>query len=478
MHLLIDGQALQANHVKGRGIGRYSSNLIDGLLALGRNAKIELILHSDLEIPQNIPIGISTLVFPSIHYPKSLLHRNEQEKVEFLYGEWLNKLNPDWILIPNPMDYDLLVPRFFSRRTKVAAIHYDLIPLLFHPVYLKEPFYFTSYASRLRQLLSFDLLLSISKTSTNDLVRLFPETENRTETISGATDPFFAFKNESPGVTSHLKENLQLDKEFLFHLGGPEPRKNLDGAIKALGHLVHDYNRDLLLVLVCNPHSKEKSKLEAIARECAVLDRLRLLPRMNDQELRFLYENCRVFLFPSYYEGLGLPVLEAQQLGAPIALSNVSSLPEFAGVGAALFNPGDPKDIAKSVHELLELPRNHGQKERKAFANEFSWQKTALLAWNAMESFRQSHRVSTNPKAAICISEKLMLEKPLANLIHPLLEAKKEYHLDLVIDTPLGFTYKAFADLFPVINLNEFQIRKRMGRYDAILNWNGDGSFT
>jgi len=104
MHLLIDGQALQANHVKGRGIGRYSSNLIDGLLALGRNAKIELILHSDLEIPQNIPIGISTLVFPSIHYPKSLLHRNEQEKVEFLYGEWLNKLNPDWILIPNPMD--------------------------------------------------------------------------------------------------------------------------------------------------------------------------------------------------------------------------------------------------------------------------------------------------------------------------------------------------------------------------------------
>ena len=95
-----------------------------------------------------------------------------------------------------------------------------------------------------------------------------------------------------------------------------------------------------------------------------------------------------------------------------------------------------------------------------------------------MESFRQSNRVSTNPKAAICISEKLMLEKPMANLIYPLLEAKKEYHLDLVIDSPLGFTYKTFADLFPVINLKEFQIRKKMGHYDAILNWNEDGSFT
>lgn len=478
MHLLIDGQALQANHVKGRGIGRYSSNLIDGLLALGKNAKIELILHTDLEIPRNIPNGISTMLFTSIPYRKNHLDRSEQEKVEFLYGDWLSNFNPDWILVPNPMDYDLLVPRFISPKVRIAAIHYDLIPLLFHPVYLKEPFYFTSYASRLRQLLSFDLLLSISKTSTNDLVRLFPEAGSRIKTISGATDPFFSFKNDSSEVTFHLKETLQLNKEFLFHLGGPEPRKNLDGAIRALGYLVHQYKRDLLLVLVCNPHSKEKSVLEAIARECGVVDRLRLLPRMNDQELRFLYENCRVFLFPSYYEGLGLPVLEAQQIGAPIALSNVSSLPEFAGVGAALFNPGDPKDIAKSVHELLELPRHHGQKERKAFANEFSWQKTALLAWNAMESFKTVEKVASKPKAAICISGKLMLEKPLTNLIYPLLEAKKEYLLDLVIDSPLGITYMAFADLFPIINVKEFQTRKRMGHYDAILNWNNDGTFT
>lgn len=478
MHLLIDGQSLQANHVKGRGIGRYTSNLIDGLLALGKNAKIELILHSDLEIPRNIPDGISTLVFPSIHYPKNHLDRSEQEKVEFIYGEWLTNINPDWILIPNPMDYDLLVPRFFSTKAKVAAIHYDLIPLLFHPVYLKDPIYFSSYASRLRQLLSFDLLLSISKTSTNDLNRLFPETKTRTVTISGATDPIFSINNDYSSGGVNLKETLQLDKDFLFHLGGPEPRKNLEGAIKALGHLVHYHNRDLLLTLVCNPQSKEKAILENIARECGVLDRLRLLPRMNDQELRFLYENCRVFLFPSFYEGLGLPVLEAQQLGAPIALSNVSSLPEFAGVGAALFNPGDPKDIAKSVHELLDLPRNQGQEDRKAFANEFTWKKTALIAWNALEPFNFAPEVAGAPKAAICLANNLMLEQPLTNLIYPLLEAKKEYLLDLVIDSPLGFSYKAFADLFPIINWNEFQTRRRMGHYDAILNWNDDGSIT
>ena len=83
MHLLIDGQALQANHVKGRGIGRYSSNLIDGLLALGKNAKIELILHTDLEIPRNIPNGISTLLFPSIPTAKTISTAVNRKKWNF-----------------------------------------------------------------------------------------------------------------------------------------------------------------------------------------------------------------------------------------------------------------------------------------------------------------------------------------------------------------------------------------------------------
>lgn len=475
MRILVDGQALQADHVRGRGIGRYTSNFLDGLVALENKPSITLVLQTHLPAPDLLSNSLEILNYSSDPYSKNLSDPDEQVIEEQKYGDWLATQGFDWILIPNPMDYELLVPRFRQGTARVCAIHYDLIPFLFHTVYLKNPGYFQAYARRLRQVLSMDLLLSISETSTRDLIRYFPETQGKVLTISGATDPFFASESKKQCQAAELRESLPLDRDFLFHLGGPEPRKNLDGAIRALGHLVHDHQQDLLLVLVCNPHSEEKTALERLAKECGVGDRLRLLPRMNDEELRWLYEHCRVFLFPSYYEGLGLPILEAQQVGAPVALSNTSSLPEFAGPGVELFDPANPAEIAKSVKRLLERPREAGQGARKDFANQFSWGKTASLALAAWHSHKAIPAARSCQKVAILMATEVLTTMKLDDIQATLTNVYKEFPLELVIDAPWSTFPRQLTDTFPTLRLDEFKNRQEMGVYDGVLVWNADG---
>jgi hypothetical protein len=121
-----------------------------------------------------------------------------------------------------------------------------------------------------------------------------------------------------------------------------------------------------------------------------VENQIRFTGRTNDEELKLLYQNARLLFFPSFYEGLGLPILESLASGTPVAVSNTSSMPEFAGPDAGLFDPSNPEDMAQCLEKMLLIPKEQLCESGKSFARSFSWENTAAKALNAIQPLIQS----------------------------------------------------------------------------------------
>ncbi len=167
------------------------------------------------------------------------------------------------------------------------------------------------------------------------------------------------------------------DREVLFSLSAKRPHKNLLGLIGALA-LIEREGRPLL-VLPGYPTWHE-AELRERAAALGVADDVRFLDWVSGDELEGLWELARAFVFPSLYEGFGLPVLEAMARGVPVACSNVTALPEVAGDAALMFDPRDQPSIAAAIEALLSLngrARAQVLERGRARAEQFTWQRTA-----------------------------------------------------------------------------------------------------
>jgi hypothetical protein len=196
--------------------------------------------------------------------------------------------------------------------------------------------------------------------------------------------------NQSPAVWHNLKSKLNLNKPYFFHVGRWEPRKNLEGAIEAFGCFNLKHPGQFNLVLNCTLKPEQDARLKQLSSQFKVENQIRFTGRTNDEELKLLYQNARLLFFPSFYEGLGLPILESLASGTPVAVSNTSSMPEFAGPDAGLFDPSNPEDMAQCLEKMLQIPKEQLCESGKNFARSFSWANTAAKALNAIQLLIQS----------------------------------------------------------------------------------------
>lgn len=174
-------------------------------------------------------------------------------------------------------------------------------------------------------------------------------------------------------------------KDFLFYVGRPNPHKNLSRLIEAFSMITPKYP-DIKLVLAGNFDKNYKLlKRYALARN---LTNQVLFPgRVDDKQLRWLYENCLAYVFPSMSEGFGLPGLEAMVHGAPVVAARASCLPEIYGPAAHYFDPLNVKDIAAKISQVLDSPQlrqslitaGHIQTAK------YSWDKTAKQTLDVYE---------------------------------------------------------------------------------------------
>lgn len=226
-------------------------------------------------------------------------------------------------------------------------------------------------------------ILTISQSTANDLAALFPESKGKTTVMPLAADA--RFKPQSKKAIDSVTKKFGLQKPYLFFAGTIEPRKNLVQLIRSYAELPEKLRDRYDLVLAGKKGWDYDSVFNAI-------DQLDLggcvhhIDYVSDEDLARLYSGADVFVFPSLYEGFGLPVLEAMQSGTPVITSDLSSLPEVGGTAVEYVDPTNDAVIARTLEKVLSSAalrkrlRAAGLKRAKAY----SWERTSEIAAKAL----------------------------------------------------------------------------------------------
>jgi len=177
-----------------------------------------------------------------------------------------------------------------------------------------------------------------------------------------------------------ILKKYSLSKKYILYVGTIEPRKNLEGLIKAYKLLLSDdkYKNKYDLVIVGKLGWKYETFFKTL-ENLDLQDKVKRLGYIPDEELPAIYKHTSLFVYPSIYEGFGLPVLEAMAYGVPVITSNISSLPEVAGDAALLINPYNYKEIRDGIADILSTEQLKSQliARGKDRVKKFPWRKTA-----------------------------------------------------------------------------------------------------
>jgi len=254
----------------------------------------------------------------------------------------------------------------------VVTIH-DCIHLMF-PDYLRHWLgHAYARASLYTAAHKSDRIFTVSEQSKRDILKFFNVPPDKIVVTPNAIDDRFSVPPSEEYVLQ-IRERYQLSHSYLLYVGNIKPHKNLERLIEAF-HLVRSQGRFELELLIIGD---EISKLQALRRAVHKYDihrYVRFLGYVPDKTLAVLYRLATVFVFPSLYEGFGLPPLEAMASGTPVVTSNVSSLPEVVGDAAVLVDPYSARSIADGILSVLRSTHLREDLRQRGYrrAQEYSW---------------------------------------------------------------------------------------------------------
>ncbi|MFC1643518.1 glycosyltransferase family 4 protein [Chlamydiota bacterium] len=289
----------------------------------------------------------------------------------------LRKDKPDVIHFTNN------IVSYFGSVPAVVTIH-DMLPFVLpesfvslHGAYQRA--YFKYAVKKAKK------IITDSENSKTDICRILQVKEEKIKVIPLGTN--LSTKHIDDNLISKQIKELCISKPFILYAGAIHPRKNIGRLIEAFSNLKREKKIPHVLVIAGVFRWKKNDSINTESFD-SIKDDVVFTGRVNDEELISLYKQCDVFVYPSLYEGFGLPVLEAMSFGAPVVTSNTSSLPEVAGDGAVLVDPENIGEIAEGIFKIIdnrtfaELLRNKG-KERAAL---FSWENTTQKVLDVLES--------------------------------------------------------------------------------------------
>jgi glycosyltransferase involved in cell wall biosynthesis len=353
--------AIDARKLHDFGIGTYIRNLLRHLARIDRENEYVLLCQApDMGIVDTLGENFRAVLEPAPNYSLS-----EQVHVPWV----LMRERPDVFHAPH---YVLPVA---VRCRSVVTIH-DCIHLMF-PQYLRNrAAYAYARGSMWSAARRSDRILTVSEASKRDILRFFNVRPDKISVVYNGIDERFWIE-PPPEEIARVRERFQLDHGFVLYAGTIKPHKNLVRLIEAFAALRKGEFEDLKLLII----GDEISKLPALRRAVhshKLHKHVRFLGFLPDETLAALYRLAAVFVFPSLYEGFGLPPLEAMASGTPVVTSNVSSLPEVAGDAAVLVDPYDVASIVDGVRRVLMDPVLAGDLRRKglARARDFSWERS------------------------------------------------------------------------------------------------------
>ncbi len=400
--LLIDGQGIQGEGRR-RGVGRYARELLAGIARVRPDWRLRLAVAGHLgEV--DVPPGVEVVRYDP-PAPVSDCHGATTALVRLHYADWLRAHRPAAVLVLSPFEARGLAARYAGGGPPTLAVFYDLIPLLFADQYLhRQPDVWAFYAAMLRRVAACDGLLAISEATRRDLTDRLR--------VGGVTNIRGAVASDLPNVTPGEARRVAAEvfvrkgypakaaAGFLLYVGGGDFRKSLDTLLAAYAKLPRHARAGRPVVIV-GELGVVAIKLRATAEALGISLDLILLGHVSDAELAALYQAARLFVFPSLYEGLGLPVLEALACGTDVAAAGTSAVPEYSGPGTDYFDPADPADMARVIYRCLSRPEASDPAAKRAFAAGFTWDATAEAACRAVEGVLADPPPARQPRRVV-----------------------------------------------------------------------------
>jgi len=348
------------------GVGRYTLGLARALakqedvqltIAVGRvncnsPAAAESILPSEL--------ASHVTAYVALGHPFS-------PAAAFDFGRIVRKVTPD---VLHCLHFPTPIP---AQRPLVVTMH-DLSPLLvpgLMPSVIKRTIYraWNARAVRVASRIIVDSAFTVG-----EIERVFPRAIGRVTPVALAVDDFSSGQAEP--LATPLADLVR--QPYLLSMGSTRPHKDLPTLLKAFTRLA-SVHPDLRLLLVGADDSGYLVAHLTVETPAAIGERVSFTGRVSDGQLRTLYAGAAVFAYPSFYEGFGLPPLEAMALGVPVVTVDAASLPEVVGEAALLVPPGDPVALAAALDRILTEPtlRDGLIAAGRARAAEFTWAATA-----------------------------------------------------------------------------------------------------
>jgi glycosyltransferase involved in cell wall biosynthesis len=360
--------AIDARRIRDFGIGTYIRSLVHALAAIDAENHYTLVSG---------PGEVRTLAGLPENFRAAVYRRNDHAVLDHvMFPLFLRGLSPDLVHIPLNR-----VPLFMIR-PYVVTIH-DMANLFYEEVTSKTRMQMRRYRFR-RGLVRAERVIAVSEATRRDVENLMGVRPERVCRVYNAPDPGFLLHGPGdPGEHQRIMERYQINYPFLLYAGNIRRHKNVPRLVEAFAVVreqlaAHPVYRDLRLVIIGDTisqypavrHSVIKSRVEQVVR---------FLGFVPFETLRCFYESAAAFVFPSRYEGFGLPPLEAMACGSPVITSNVSSLPEVVGDAAVLVNPENVFDIARGIRDVLlnEHLREEMVRRGREQASRFSWERTA-----------------------------------------------------------------------------------------------------
>ncbi len=363
LHIVID-----ARRIRDFGIGTYIRSLVHALSRIDSENQYTLVSG---------PGEVRTLVGLPENFRAAVYRRDDHAALDHvMFPLFLRGLSPDLVHVPLNR-----VPMFMIR-PYVVTIH-DMANLFYEEPPSKFRMQLRRFRFR-RGLTRANRVIAVSEATRRDVENLLGVPPERVCRVYNAPDPgFFQHGPGDPEEQRRIMERYQINYPFLLYAGNIRRHKNVPRLVEAFAVVreqlaSHEVYRHLRLVIIGDTISQYPAVRQAVIKS-RVEHVVRFLGFVPFETLRCFYESAAAFVFPSRYEGFGLPPLEAMACGAPVVASNVSSLPEVVGDAAVLVNPENVFDIARGIRDVLlnDHLREEMVRRGREQAARFSWERTA-----------------------------------------------------------------------------------------------------
>lgn len=370
--------AVDAIHSPLTGIGRYTWEILQGLKASPAITDMKLFSHGRwVDKPQNLLVPVpagSSAAAPARATVRKVMANSRL--VTTAYGALMPTV-ARWRL-RKYRDYLFHSPNFFLPPCpgRAVATFHDL-SIYDHPEFHPDARVAFMHSELPRALRRADALITVSEFTRQRIIDHFGWPHDRIHTVLSGVD-HSQYAAVDPVQASKTLDTLGIKaKNYTLCVSTIEPRKNLEQLIRAYGRLPDSMRKACPLVIV-GDRGWRSEQTHALIKSCAKAGWLHYYGYLPQKQLPAVLANCALFVFPSLYEGFGLPVLEAMASGVPVLSSDIAPVREFAGTTIRYFDPHDEESITASLHSALndsQWRQAAGEQARRQ-SQEFTWTKT------------------------------------------------------------------------------------------------------